>query len=227
MDKRTVKLAIENAHLIDVVLSKFYFDQNPLIEQEDAHSIAKLALLKACQRFDPSQGCAVVFFMKRIRGSILDAMRSADPLPRKVRGKVRELANKEEDLTVSLGRGPNEEELATYTGNSIGYIRKIKKINGATNPTTIDDEEQIFHNICFDPTEPLPSETATYHDMCGMVRVALNLLSDKQREAIEFRYYHDMTLEEIAERCGISYQAAAHRCNFGVRELRRHLLGVI
>src|SRR5207344_1185128 len=78
-----------------------------------------LGLVEAANRFDPTKGVPFdKFAARRIRGAILDAVRSADWAPRSVRALARQAASGEQRLASRLGRMPSMEELAQEVGAS-------------------------------------------------------------------------------------------------------------
>jgi RNA polymerase sigma factor (sigma-70 family) len=84
-----------------------------VVEVDDLVSAGTLGLVQALESFDLSRGLAFsTFAMRRIRGSILDELRSRDWVPRSVRAKGRQLATAVAQLESKLGRSPEPQEVA-------------------------------------------------------------------------------------------------------------------
>ena len=88
-----------------------------LIEREEAIGYGIEGLIQAVDKFDPERGATFASFaVTRIRGSILDAIRRNDILPRSLRKSTREIESANLELAAMLGRWPTTKELALKTG---------------------------------------------------------------------------------------------------------------
>src|ERR687891_2746551 len=84
------------------------------VEESDLISYGLLGLISAIERFDPSREIKFeTFAMTRIKGSIIDELRSLDWVPRSVRAKAREIERANAKLEHQLHRAPNDREMAT------------------------------------------------------------------------------------------------------------------
>ncbi len=104
-----------------------------MVEVDDLVSAGTLGLVQALESFDLSRGLAFsTFAMRRIRGSILDELRSRDWVPRSVRSKGRQLATVVAQLESRLGRSPEPQEVAGALSLDLQtYWRWREEIDGA------------------------------------------------------------------------------------------------
>src|SRR3954453_13159172 len=87
------------------------------VEDADLISYGLVGLIGAIERFEPERGIKFeTFAMTRIRGSIIDELRSLDWVPRSVRSRAREIEQAQAKLEHELQRAPNEQELADKLG---------------------------------------------------------------------------------------------------------------
>src|SRR6201985_627783 len=87
------------------------------VEDADRISYGLVGLIGAIERFEPERGIKFeTFAMTRIRGSIIDELRSLDWVPRSVRSRAREIETAQAKLEHELQRAPTEEELAAKLG---------------------------------------------------------------------------------------------------------------
>src|SRR6185436_19725775 len=87
------------------------------VDRDELARAGALGLVEAAQRFDPRRGVPFNrFAAQRIRGAILDAVRSADWAPRSVRSLARKLEGVEQRLATELGRVPSAREMAEALG---------------------------------------------------------------------------------------------------------------
>ena len=83
------------------------------VEQADLISYGMIGLIEAMDRFEPQRQIRFeTFAMQRIRGAIIDELRSLDWVPRSVRSRARDIEEANSKLEHELGRAPSDEELA-------------------------------------------------------------------------------------------------------------------
>jgi RNA polymerase sigma factor for flagellar operon FliA len=96
------------------------------VGRDDLVSAGMIGLVQATRSFDASRGISFSRFANvRIRGAILDELRSRDWASRSVRAKARHIASISERLTAKLGRSPSTQEMAEATGMDGGEIRSV------------------------------------------------------------------------------------------------------
>jgi RNA polymerase sigma factor for flagellar operon FliA len=96
------------------------------VGRDDLVSAGMIGLVQATRGFDPSRGNSFSRFANvRIRGAILDELRSRDWASRSVRAKARHIASVSERLTARLGRAPTSQEVAEATGMDDREIRSV------------------------------------------------------------------------------------------------------
>src|SRR5690349_7559894 len=95
------------------------------VEDADLISYGLVGLIGAIERFEPERGIKFeTFAMTRIRGAIIDELRSLDWVPRSVRSRAREIETAQQKLEHELQRAPTEEELAEKLGISTDELQQ-------------------------------------------------------------------------------------------------------
>ena len=114
MDPKRDDMIVKNLPLVSFVVSKMSDENgNRSFDREDAVAYGVEGLIQAVDSFDPSRGTTFASFaIRRIRGSILDAIRRMDVLPRSLRKSAREIEKANLELASQLGRWPSLNELA-------------------------------------------------------------------------------------------------------------------
>src|SRR3712207_8014867 len=96
------------------------------VEQADLVSYGIFGLIDAIVKFDPERGYKFeTYAMARIKGAILDELRSIDWVPRSVRAKAKSVERTMAKLEADLRRAPNDEEIAAELGISLGALQGI------------------------------------------------------------------------------------------------------
>src|SRR6185503_15848049 len=91
-----------------------------ILDYEDILSYGTIGLIEALDRYDDSKGVKFeTYAISRIRGAIIDALRSLDRLPRSVRQKAKQLEQIHISFSLEHGPEPNEEEIAQAMGLTI------------------------------------------------------------------------------------------------------------
>src|SRR5436190_8102038 len=120
------KLILQYAPLVKYVVGRTAVSLPGLLSSEDILSYGTIGLIQAVDRFDPSMGVKFeTYAIRRIRGSILDAIRSLHPLSRDTNRRARELEQAYDSLIHRLGRMPDEAEVAEQLGLSLADFRAL------------------------------------------------------------------------------------------------------
>jgi RNA polymerase sigma factor for flagellar operon FliA len=110
------------------------------VDVEDLISAGVVGLIQAIDRFDPNRHCLLKTLADhRIRGAILDYLRQEDPLPRAIRQFAKQREAAQIRLEFSLGRRPDELELADALDLPISRYRTLDRIVRAALPLSIED----------------------------------------------------------------------------------------
>lgn len=108
------------------------------VELDDLLQAGGIGLLNAVERYDALQGTAfTTYAVQRIRGAMLDELRSRDWVPRSVRRNAREVAQAIGQLEQELGRNATETEVAERLGIDIADYRQmlLDTITASSSPT--------------------------------------------------------------------------------------------
>src|SRR3954447_9824175 len=119
------RLILQYAPLVKYVMGRLAISLPGILDYEDILSFGTIGLIEAVERFDNEKGVKFeTYAISRIRGSIIDALRSLDRLPRSVRQKAKESTQAILQLTGDLGREPTEAEVAQSLGLDVETYRK-------------------------------------------------------------------------------------------------------
>ncbi len=151
-------------------------------------------LLDALQRYKPQPNQSFeAYASMRIRGSIYDACRKEDILPRNQRDRLDELEKITQRLQQNFGRLPSEQEVAQAAGISMDDYYQV--LDTLVNVLPIDD---IPENLL--PSDPFadPFEKVSGHQFIEQVIEILKHLPEKQRLMMALHYQEDLSYREIA-----------------------------
>ncbi len=204
------QLILEYVHLVSHVVHRMGYDGSPPFDKEDLVSDGILGLISAVDRFDPGRGIQFVTYATiRIRGQILDALRTRDLLPRPARQRVKRLQDAMTALIGILGVPPTEEELAEHLSLTLDQLRQTLmdasfEIWSMDAPLSDDAQGFSLQNVLKSSDE---SEPAVCHEMTELrdqIRDALHQLPYRQRVLLSLYYYEELTMKDIGKVLGIS-----------------------
>jgi RNA polymerase sigma factor for flagellar operon FliA len=151
-----------------------------------------LGLLDAINRYEPKPGASFETYAKaRIRGSIYDSLREEDVIPRHVRDKLTQVERAAEELRQSLGRPPEDNEIAAHLGMSIeGYFAVL---DSAMSITVVDDELPDVIDETADQAKALQQK-----QLASRIEDKLKDLPERERLVLALHYQQDLSFREVA-----------------------------
>lgn len=199
--------------LVAFVVSRMSTDNQKTLglDREDALAYGIEGLIQAVDAFDETRGTSFASFaVRRIRGSILDAIRKMDPLPRSLRKSTREVEQASQELSAHLGRWPTPKEIAVRMGMPVAQLDGIMKHagskfislehalqdRGGENAPSLDPVDE-------DETSD-PAKAADHNASLAMLDLALHGLSARDRAILKLRYTEAKPFHEIGQMMGLS-----------------------
>jgi RNA polymerase sigma factor for flagellar operon FliA len=178
-----------------------------VVEVDDLVSAGTLGMVQALEAFDLSRGLAFsTYAMRRIRGSILDELRSRDWVPRSVRSKGRQMATAVAQLEGRLGRAPEPAEVARALSLDLEtYWRWREEVDGAVL-VSLDGSASLDRAASAPLADTLPDAAAVtpgdaiaQEETVATLRHAIGMLPPQERTVLALYYYEELNLRQIAE----------------------------
>ncbi len=180
------------------------------VDVEDLQSAGIFGLMDALDAFDMDRGVKFeTYCAPRIRGAILDELRSMDWVPRLVRSRVAKVDRARKRLAMQFGRAPTEPEIADELGMSMGEFKKIVKDSSAAGVVSIhrkwyetDSSRDVREiDVLSDERQPNPSQLVQKRDLRDLMTKGL---SRAERLILVLYYYEEMTMKEIGQTLDLS-----------------------
>jgi RNA polymerase sigma factor FliA len=180
------------------------------VDLDDLISAGVFGLMDAIDAFDLSRGVKFeTYCVPRIRGAMLDELRTMDWVPRLVRSKASKLNEAMKNLETRLGRSPSEVELATELQISVPELEKMMLDANAVNLISLNkkwyetdsykDVREI--DILEDKKGEDPTKRIQKNDLMRLVTKGLNR---NERLIIILYYYEELTMKEIGATLDLS-----------------------
>jgi RNA polymerase sigma factor FliA len=180
------------------------------VELDDLISAGTFGLMDAIDAFDPGRGVKFeTYCSPRIRGSILDELRSMDWVPRLVRARAHQLARAKQSLEAHLGRKPRKEELAQEMDMSMEDFERLQQDAEATGIVSLNsqygddegDKDIREIDIIKDQKSEAPPDEAQKRDLKELLTKGL---TRAERLIVVLYYYEEMTMKEIGATLDLS-----------------------
>ena len=204
------------------------------IEQSDLVSYGVFGLIDAIDKFDPARGFKFeTYAISRIKGAIIDELRSIDWVPRSVRAKARAVERAYSKLENEIRRSPEDKEVAaelemneddlnqllsqvSFTGlvaldELLGRQQGSERAGNATVGDTIADRAH-------DPVEAFEVDEMKY-----LLADAINRMPDRERLVLTLYYYEGLTLAEIGSVLGVTESRVCQIHTKAILQLRSRL----
>jgi len=190
------------------------------VDQDDLVSDGVLGLMDAIERFDPSRGLSFqTFAVPRIRGAIIDGLRSMDFVPRSVRDKVRIVQQATVALEERLGRLPEDEEVAREVGVPVQQVRDLTK-QASSNHANLDDFELA------DELASAADDSVERGDVSASLRRVIAELNERDQVVIALYYFEGLTLADIGKVLGVTESRISQVHSRATNTLRAKLVAL-
>ncbi|MFN8074009.1 MAG: sigma-70 family RNA polymerase sigma factor [Kineosporiaceae bacterium] len=200
------------------------------LDTDDLAGAGALALVQSARSFDPALGVPFGRFAStRIRGAMIDSMRSRDWATRSLRSRARMISEVSENLTAALHRSPTEDEIAAASGLSLEEVRGTRSGTDRASLLSLDPvtgAEDGLAGTVADPA-PRPDEALVAAERMGYLRDALAELPARQRQVVTEYYLDQRPLTEIAEELGVTQSRASQLRAEGLDLLREALTALL
>ena len=223
-------LIVQYIYLIRYVVGRIKVTLPSTISVEDIAGYGVEGLINAIERFSIQRNTRFeTYALIRIRGAILDRIRSEDFLPRSVRRKIKEIKLAQEHLKQEIGRMPTTTEVANYLDMDVEKVNQI--LSEDTVMTSIydrkganDDSVEIIDTIQ-DTNKLNPQENMEEKNVKQELERALQRLPERERIIMVLYYQENMTLKEIGSTINMSESRVCQLHAQAIMKLKNILSG--
>jgi RNA polymerase sigma factor for flagellar operon FliA len=197
--------------LVRRVVQRLAVRKPPHIEIDDLVSWGIVGLLDAIGKYDPRKEASFSTYAQfRIRGAILDHLRSLDWVPRSVRQKASMIEKVAHGLEGTLGRPPTEGEIADELGLSHETYRQLLTRVGEMSLFSLEDlgfgngEERLRLERLLEEDEIDPLGALLTRERVDLVAEAIRRLPERERVVVTLYYHEELTMKEVGAVLGLT-----------------------
>jgi RNA polymerase sigma factor for flagellar operon FliA len=231
------QIVLEHTALIRYIVNRIAVRLPSHIDLDDLHNTGVIGLMDAIDKYDPDKNCKFKTYAEfRIKGAILDQLRSLDWVPRSVRQKSRRLERAYGEVEQRLGRTATEDEVADSLGIQIdkfhellNQVRGISLVNLEEIRGTNSDGDRTgtFSDIVEDVNSENPFASLKLAESKQVIADTIGTLPEKERLVISLYYYEDLNMKEIGAILGITESRVCQIHTKSVLRLRAKLKGML
>ncbi|HWX46363.1 MAG TPA: RNA polymerase sigma factor WhiG [Solirubrobacteraceae bacterium] len=229
------RLVVAYSPLVKYVAGRTAAGLPPHVEEADLISYGLVGLISAIERFDPSREIKFeTYAITRIKGAIIDELRSMDWVPRSVRARAREIERANAKLEHRLQRAATDTELAQELGISEDELQtsllaishsSIAALDELWSVSDASGDQVSLMDTLEDPGAPDPARSLDVGDMKDRIADAIARLPEREKLVIALYYYENLTLREIGEVLGVTESRISQLHTKAVLRLRSRMQG--
>jgi RNA polymerase sigma factor for flagellar operon FliA len=227
------RLILHYSPLVKFVAGRVAAGLPQSIEQSDLVSYGIFGLIDAIDKFDPGRGFKFeTYAISRIKGAIIDELRSIDWVPRSVRAKARAVERAYSKLENELRRTPDDSEVAAELGMTEAELDSVLSQVSFTGLVALDElltagsgdrsgSTAVIDTISDRAHDPV--EAFEVDEMKHLLADAINRMPDRERLVLTLYYYEGLTLAEIGGVLGVTESRVCQIHTKAILQLRGRL----
>lgn len=231
------KLILHYSPLVKYVAGRVGVGLPSNVDQADLVSYGIFGLMDAIVKFDLERTIKFeTYAISRIRGAIIDELRSIDWIPRSVRTKAKDVERAYSTLETKFQRTPSEAEVAHEMGLDVAALRKIFSQVSFVNVVALDElmhaggdrgDNTTLGESLMDPRAEDPVSVFEDEETKYILADSVALLPEREKIVITLYYYEGLTLNEIGQVLGVSESRACQLHTKAVLQLRAKMADVV
>lgn len=204
------ELVVAYQPLVRQIIRRFATRLPRTVDRGDLATAANVGLISAIHGFDPERGVRFESYCElRVKGALLDELRSQDWLPRPWRYKIEQQKRTVERLRRELGREPGDDEVASGMGLAMDVYQQtfgtgLPGTSGSATSAEVvgeDGSSVSALDVVPDRDAEVPGEKLGRDEMLQLVG---QRMTDQERRIVYLKYWEELPMREIGELTGLS-----------------------
>ncbi|MGH2872087.1 MAG: RNA polymerase sigma factor WhiG [Solirubrobacteraceae bacterium] len=227
------RLVVAYSPLVKYVAGRMGSGLPAHVEEADLISYGLTGLISAIERFDLSREIKFeTYAITRIRGAIIDELRTLDWVPRSVRARARQFERVNTKLESKLQRAPTDEEMAVELEISVDELQEaLVQISNSTivaldelwSVSDASGDQVSLLDTLPDRAAPDPQAVVDESELRDRIADAIAALPEREKLVVALYYYENLTLREIGEVLGVTESRVSQLHTKAVLRLRSKL----
>jgi len=205
------RLVLQYMPIVHRTATKIKSNLPQTVDKDDLISWGYMGLLDALQKFDYNLGWAFeTYAVPRIRGAIMDGLRSTDWVPRSVRSKAKKMEEAYRALEQAYFRTPTADELSDHMQVTTAELHKIStqlaksQITSLDEPIDHEEEQQTLISRIVDEEAPNQEQLVEEQEKKRQLAQLIDSLPEKEKLVLSLIYQEELTFSNTAEVLGVT-----------------------
>jgi len=224
------ELVMQYSPLVKCIALRMRGTYKNYAQLDDVVNQGIIALIDAVEKYDPTRNIKFETFASiKVKGSIIDYIRSQDWIPRRLRKLSRDLETVNNKLCTDLGRQPTHQELAKEMNMTPGQLDRVMEQTYSFN--LLSYEEVVWQKMssvggddfASDSAEESPERKLMEDELREQLGGSIDALNERERTVISLYYYERLKLKEIAGVLGVSESRVCQIHSAAIVKMKKHM----
>lgn len=223
------QLVVQYVRVVKYVAGRMAIHVPQSVDMNDLMGWGMLGLLDAADKFDHTQDIKFSTYATiRIRGAIIDQIRTLDWAPRSLRSMARKIGVAREKLRHEKGAEPNADEIGALVGTSaedvedtVAQLQSAQILSLDTYLPNNEEGETRVVDVTRDTLVPSPDHYAEQQERVEMLAAGILQLPDQMQKVLNLYYYEELTLKEIGVVLEVSESRICQIHSAAMKQLRK------
>lgn len=224
-------LIIQYLSLVKYVVGRIRVNLPSSIATDDLAGFGVEGLIDAINKYRLDKGAKFeTYALTRIRGAIIDKVRSQDWVPRAVKQKLKMVQNATQELSDRFGRKPTTEEIAEHLNTTTDRVEEIIADAHKVSVLSLHEKKDLSNSDSTELIETIkddnastPLEKLEEKDSKKELERALSRLPERERTILALYYHENLTMKEIGEAIDVSESRVCQIHSQAIMKLRNLL----
>ncbi len=178
------------------------------VDRDDLQTAGNVGLISAIEGFDPTRGVRFESYCElRVRGALLDELRTQDWLPRPWRHRIEKQKRVSAALRAELGRPPSDDEVAEALGLSLDVYQQTFGMGLPTAPTgsmALDGSDEDAAPVLDVVPDTHSEEVGAQFTRDELLTLVAQRLTEQEYRIVYLKYWEELPMREIGQLTGLS-----------------------
>lgn len=234
--KRREEMIIQHLPLVNCIAQRIAKNLPAFVEKDDLTEAGIIGLVDAIDKFDQSKNCQFKTYAgHRIRGAILDSLRTLDWVPRSIRHKSSVLERARKTIATKNGSPALHYQIAEYL--NISFEEYYRLLNECENVSLLSLDESYLESsqgesktlmeIIPDRKQTHPAEAIDGKNLKNLIATEIERLPRRERRVLQLYYYKGIKMKEIGKQLRVTESRVSQIHSHALKLLRRRLKPLI
>lgn len=228
--KTREKMIMDHLVLVKYIAKRLANHLPACIDMEDLIEVGIIGLIDAIEKYDPTKNIKFKTYAEfRIRGAILDELRSLDCTPRSIHQKAKQFESAYQDAEKKVGKEASSSEIAQEMGLSVDEFNQLSQQTKGFSVLNIEDIERglskkekdnLVGMLKYSYDEHV-LEYLNYKKIRDVLNSAIEGLPARQKTVLALYYWNEMSMREVGDLLGLAESTVSSHHHRGIKHLRQ------